>query len=83
MSARVRNSESQPRSLREANIVSLGSSAYVDSVRWRDRVTIARHELMCAIVVIADILDRRNAVEPDWERLTLALQRLRALLETP
>lgn len=52
-----------------------------ESMRWRDRVTIAKHELMCAIIVVADILDRRDACEPDWNRLTLALQRLRALAE--
>lgn len=56
-------------------------SAAAEPIRWRDRVTIARHEIMCAAIVVADILDRRDAHEPDWNRLTLALQRLSALEE--
>lgn len=53
------------------------------AIRWRDRVLIARHEILCIAIIVADILDARYAAEPDWDRLTLALQRLRALTETP
>jgi len=54
-----------------------------ETIRWRDRIAIAHHELLCVCVVICDVLDRRTAAEPDWGRLTLALHRLRALMESP
>lgn len=58
-------------------------SAQPESMRWRDRVMIAKHELMCAIIILADVLDRRETTEPDFARLALALQRLRSLAEAP
>lgn len=50
-------------------------------IRWRDRVTIARHEITTAAIVVADLLDKGAASETDWNRLTLALHRLQALSE--
>lgn len=52
-----------------------------DQLRWHHCATVAKHEILCAAIIIADILDRRDAGEPDWQRLALALQRLRALTE--
>lgn len=50
-------------------------------MRWRDRLVIARHEITCAAIIVADVLDRRDAGEPDFQRLALSLRRLRALAE--
>lgn len=50
-------------------------------LRWRDRLTIARHEITTAAIVVADLLDKGNATETDWNRLVVALQRLQALSE--
>ncbi|MEQ1579173.1 MAG: hypothetical protein ABL964_01135 [Steroidobacteraceae bacterium] len=58
-------------------------SANVNSWSWRDRVVIARFEIMAAAMVVADILARRDATEADFDRLVLCLQRLRALQEVP
>lgn len=52
-------------------------------IPWRDRVAIARHEVAAAAIIAADILDRRDASPPDFDRLALALQRLRVLTELP
>jgi hypothetical protein len=52
-----------------------------DQLRWRDRVVIAKHEINCACIAVADILDHREVTEAHWQRLTLALHRLRALSE--
>lgn len=51
------------------------------TIPWRDRVVIARHEISCAIVILADLLAGRPATETDSARLTLCLQRLRAVSE--
>ncbi len=48
---------------------------------WRDRVEIAKHEITCAAIVISDFIERKNATEDHFARLTLCLQRLRALSE--
>ncbi|HEY0686170.1 MAG TPA: hypothetical protein VGD45_27760 [Steroidobacter sp.] len=53
-----------------------------DQLRWRHYAAIAKHEILCAAIIVADVLDRRDAGEPDWQRLVLALQRLRALAES-
>lgn len=50
-------------------------------IRWRDRVTIARHEITTAAIVVADLLDKHAASDQDWHRLVLALHRLEALAE--
>jgi hypothetical protein len=50
-------------------------------LRWRDRLTIARHEITTAAIVVADLLDKGGAAETDWNRLVLALHRLQALAE--
>jgi len=51
------------------------------SLRWQDRLAIARHEMTVVALIIADILDKRAAEEIDFSRLALALMRLRALME--
>lgn len=50
-------------------------------LRWRDRITIARHEITTAAIVVADLLNKGAATETDWTRLVLALHRLEALAE--
>jgi len=52
-------------------------------IGWRDKVVIARHEVMCAAIIVADVLNRRDAGEPDFARLALVLQRLRSLVAAP
>jgi hypothetical protein len=49
--------------------------------RWADRLRIARHELTCACLIVSDALERREAQEPDWDRLTVSLRRLTLLAE--
>lgn len=52
-----------------------------ESFPWRHRVTIAKHEITTAAIVVADLLDKHGASETDWDRLVLALHRLNALAE--
>lgn len=52
-------------------------------VTWADKLRIVQHELICCCVVLSDLLERRTGDEPDWNRLTLALRRIRALQEIP
>jgi hypothetical protein len=51
------------------------------SIPFSDRITIALYEISCAAFVVADLLDGKSVSEADWQRLTLALSRLRALSE--
>jgi hypothetical protein len=55
----------------------------MSTISWRDRLAAIEHELHVVILVTVDALDRRSSVEPDWQRLTLALHRIRALKEMP
>jgi hypothetical protein len=52
-------------------------------VSFADKLRIAEFELMRCCVVLSDILERRTAEEPDWDRLTLARRRIQALREAP
>lgn len=55
--------------------------ANANSLSWRDRVTIARFEIIAAAVAISDVVERREGGEQAFDRLARSLQRLRALLE--
>jgi hypothetical protein len=52
-------------------------------VSWADKIRIVQHELMCCCVVLSDLLERRTGEEPDWDRMALALRRIRAVQELP
>jgi hypothetical protein len=52
-------------------------------VSFADKVRIVQHELMCCLIVVSDLLERRAGQEPDWDRLALAMRRVRAVQEMP
>jgi len=52
-------------------------------VSFADKLRIVQYELMCCLIVVSDLLERRAGHEPDWDRLALALRRIRAVQEMP
>jgi hypothetical protein len=52
-------------------------------VSFADKLRIFQHELLRCLIVISDLLERREGQEADWDRLTLAMRRLRAVQEIP
>jgi len=44
-----------------------------NTLGWPGRVKVAQHELMSVVIIVADILDRRDADEPGWARLAARL----------
>jgi len=49
------------------------------TISWADKLRIVQRELVCCCVVLSDLLERRAGVEPDWDRLILALRRIEAV----
>lgn len=52
-------------------------------VSFADKLRIVQHEILCCLIVVSDLLERRTGEEPDWDRLALALRRMRAVQEMP
>lgn len=46
---------------------------------WRERLTVERHELTVAAVLLARVVDTRAISETDWQRLLLVKYRVEAL----
>lgn len=48
---------------------------------YSQRLAIFERELTVVAILLADMLDKRAATEAEWQRVTTALHRIRALQE--
>ena len=51
----------------------------MSGLTWRDRITIEKHELSVAAVLLGRVVDDHAISEADWQRLLLVKYRVEAL----